>query len=487
MILPHASIIFILSLMKLSGCDVTTSCQMRLLLGLPPCGPIKTPINTTYQFCNIPHPYLDDVKETMTCELLKKYNPTCNSNFSIAYSNAPPYIYKDANGNAHGMLINVLREILITRCCLSCNDLHILPEKEYTNKLINQFNKSTRDDIVAPIYSNSIATYRLPYTGLLKLTKISIIGEKSELSSENLMAHLIESVIFTWPLLLVALTLAICAGSVIWLLDTWVNKGQFPRRFPNGPFEGFWWAFVSMTTVGYGDRTPSSPAARIFAVLWILIGITIFNMYTAGLTSALSDQMMKKVTYDMHGKQIGVLTNVPNINQTIRTHYASPKGFDTLSKMKDALLNDNINGLAMESPMAKWFLSHYKEELNEKYDVLLTLEEEADSSIGISTFEERITKMVETFTSRTHAYQVTGLDDHLTIDSEDNYEETTPAFTPTHISFILTVVLALVISILVIILGHFINQYHQEKRKTLKAKECNLEMNGNNADDSISH
>ena len=67
----------------------------------------------------------------------------------------------------------------------------------------------------------------------------------------------------------------------------------------------------------------------------------------------------------------------------------------------------------MESPMAKWFITHYKEELNEKYDVLLTLEEEADSSIGISTFDKEIKEMIETFTSKTHAYQVTGLDEHL--------------------------------------------------------------------------
>ena len=67
----------------------------------------------------------------------------------------------------------------------------------------------------------------------------------------------------------------------------------------------------------------------------------------------------------------------------------------------------------MESPMAKWFITHYKEELNEKYDVLLTLGEEADSSIGISTFDKQIKEMIETFTSKTHAYQVTGLDEHL--------------------------------------------------------------------------
>ena len=32
--------------------------------------------------------------------------------------------------------------------------------------------------------------------------------------------------------------------------DTWYNPDEFPRKFPKGPMEGVWWAFVSMTTVG---------------------------------------------------------------------------------------------------------------------------------------------------------------------------------------------------------------------------------------------
>jgi len=30
----------------------------------------------------------------------------------------------------------------------------------------------------------------------------------------------------------------------------WSNREQYPRGFPEGLMEGFWWAYVSMTTVG---------------------------------------------------------------------------------------------------------------------------------------------------------------------------------------------------------------------------------------------
>jgi len=34
------------------------------------------------------------------------------------------------------------------------------------------------------------------------------------------------------------------------LQDRLKNPDEFPRPFINGTWEGFWWAFVTMTTVG---------------------------------------------------------------------------------------------------------------------------------------------------------------------------------------------------------------------------------------------
>jgi len=34
------------------------------------------------------------------------------------------------------------------------------------------------------------------------------------------------------------------------LQDSSHNSKQFPRAFHQGAFEGFWWAFVTITTVG---------------------------------------------------------------------------------------------------------------------------------------------------------------------------------------------------------------------------------------------
>jgi len=52
--------------------------------------------------------------------------------------------------------------------------------------------------------------------------------------------------------------------------------------------EGFWWAFVTMTTVGYGDIAPVGVPGRLFAVIWILTGLVIIAIFTGVISTALT-------------------------------------------------------------------------------------------------------------------------------------------------------------------------------------------------------
>ncbi|MFQ6613994.1 MAG: potassium channel family protein [Fidelibacterota bacterium] len=47
----------------------------------------------------------------------------------------------------------------------------------------------------------------------------------------------------------------------------------------------FWWAIVTMTTVGYGDFVPKSPQGRIFAVFVMFAGISLVSLLTASISS----------------------------------------------------------------------------------------------------------------------------------------------------------------------------------------------------------
>lgn len=61
------------------------------------------------------------------------------------------------------------------------------------------------------------------------------------------MTKLVQNV---WPIVVLAFLFAGIAGICVWVLETSFNEEQFPRSFTRGIYEGFWWSFVSMTTVG---------------------------------------------------------------------------------------------------------------------------------------------------------------------------------------------------------------------------------------------
>jgi voltage-gated potassium channel len=51
------------------------------------------------------------------------------------------------------------------------------------------------------------------------------------------------------------------------------------------PIQGIWWAWVTMSTVGYGDYVPLDVGGRIFASIVILMGLCFFAVLTANFSS----------------------------------------------------------------------------------------------------------------------------------------------------------------------------------------------------------
>ena len=86
----------------------------------------------------------------------------------------------------------------------------------------------------------------------------------------------------------------------------------------------FWWAIVTMTTVGYGDFYPATPEGRFFAVIIMFAGISLVSLLTATISSIYvakrirEDKGLEKVDIRDHIILCGWNKNAESIIDSLR-------------------------------------------------------------------------------------------------------------------------------------------------------------------------
>lgn len=65
-------------------------------------------------------------------------------------------------------------------------------------------------------------------------------------------------------------------------------------------WDGLWLAFVTGTTVGYGDLIPTTAGARFFAVFIVILGFSMMSLLTAGIVSFFIGREEDELRQEMH-------------------------------------------------------------------------------------------------------------------------------------------------------------------------------------------
>jgi len=79
--------------------------------------------------------------------------------------------------------------------------------------------------------------------------------------------------------------LLVIIGVLIWLLER-RQKAHFDPRPLAGIGDGVWWAAVTMSTTGYGDKVPVTLGGRILGLVWMFASIFLVALFSATLASS---------------------------------------------------------------------------------------------------------------------------------------------------------------------------------------------------------
>ncbi|KAF9876304.1 potassium channel [Colletotrichum karsti] len=159
-----------------------------------------------------------------------------------------------------GLVIGSIRSLVLERGRRRL-DARMVEKKR--RQLIRTMTRKGKDEILKPIHSN---VEESPESSPLPSTEFERRQEEF-----NLMRKIQNSasVRRRW----MAMSISFSSWLVLWLVGAKVFQ-ECEKPYQNWTyFEGFYFAFVTLTTIGYGDRTPVSNSGKAFFVFWSLLAL----------------------------------------------------------------------------------------------------------------------------------------------------------------------------------------------------------------------
>jgi polar amino acid transport system substrate-binding protein len=267
----------------------------------------------------------------------------------IGYYPSAPFVIEGANG-LEGISVWLWNEI----------------EKEVDKPFI--YKKLTLDEVVKGISSTEIDMTINPLTITSERSEIMDFSAPYYISNSSIMVPSVSSFekglqfitsFFSLNFLraIGALFLVVFIfGFIAWLFERKANKDEFGTGL-KGLGSGIWWSAVTMTTVGYGDKSPKTPGGRVVGLVWMFAAIIIISGFTASIASSLTVNQLSWNQSSIDAfkeKNIAVIEKSATESFLELRFYKKLKPYKSLLECRDALANGNVAAVSHDEPQLKY-------------------------------------------------------------------------------------------------------------------------------------
>ncbi len=269
----------------------------------------------------------------------------------------PPFIMKDIDGTFYGLSIDLWYNL--------ADQLDLPFEFEEYNDQLGLLRALDFKEIDLVINPMAISGARLKIFDAAQPFFISSLGVATSRVYSSQVQLFLSNLFSLNFLRLVSLLIAIILffGTIIWLIEKPYNQHQF-RRGLKGIFDGIWWSVVTMTTVGYGDKTPRTVLGRTISVAWMFIAIVMISSFTATITSTLTVNTLESSVEEIDDlKNIGAIGVINNsIAQEFLSRLEIPYSqvYSDPEEALEAVSRNEINVFVHDKPVLKYLVSDNK-------------------------------------------------------------------------------------------------------------------------------
>lgn len=271
---------------------------------------------------------------------------------------APPFVIED-HGHYSGLAIDLWRDIAADhgwKFVYKAYDLEGLLDAVGNDKV---------DVGIGAITATAAREKRMDFSHTITSSGLGVAVRGGQTAGWLAVIRALVSPAFLKVIATLALLLFV-VGFLVWLLEHKRNPEQFGGTRRQGIFSGFWWAMVTMTTVGYGDTAPRTVGGRIIGLVWMLAALVIVSFFTASITSALTvgqltDQIRSAA--DLGGMQIASVPSSTSANWLDRRKFGYAKAADADAALAE-LAAGRVDAVVYDAPLLHWDIQqHYRGKL----------------------------------------------------------------------------------------------------------------------------
>ena len=274
--------------------------------------------------------------------------------YRIATKESPPFSMKDKSGTWRGISIS-----LLMATAANLNIRYELIETDLQDMLTGVA-EGRYDAAVAALTVTPERMEVLDFSHPYYTTGLGIaVADHS--SSLDVLLQL------SWREILMVLGtllgLMLLAGTLVWLVERKANPGQFGPKPVPGIGAGMWWAAVTLTTVGYGDKAPLSSAGRAIAVVWMLASLLITASFTAAITSALTVNTLHSAISgpeDLIHHRVGSIAATSSA-QYLDEHHITFRAYPNLDAGLQAVVRKEIAAFVYDKPLLQYAVGQMSE------------------------------------------------------------------------------------------------------------------------------
>lgn len=274
--------------------------------------------------------------------------PSSTKTMQIATREAPPFAVKGADGEWSGLAIDLWRDIA------QGSDYEFV-ESDLAG-MIDGVADGRFDASVGALTITEAREEKVDFSHPFFATGFGIAVPRDGPGWLSLIGQF-----FSWDFLktlFVLIALLGFVGFLFWIAERKRNSEEFSQG-AQGLGSGFWFAAVTMTTVGYGDKAPRTPAGKIVALVWMFTALLIISTITGMIASSLTAGKLEGQVSgpaDLDKVDVGTVSGSAAEDWLAREGVAA-RGFAGTSEGLSALAAGKIDAFVHDDPLLRYSIS----------------------------------------------------------------------------------------------------------------------------------